>query len=43
MQATASFGRLPSSIFIHGRPLFAKLSVDDFEEVKIAAIHPDFV
>jgi len=24
-------------------PTFAKLSIDDFEEVKIAAIHPDFV
>jgi hypothetical protein len=30
-------------VYIHGRPLFAKLSIDDFEEVKIAAIHPDFV
>ncbi len=28
---------------IHGRPRYAKLSVDDFEQVKIAAIHPDFV
>ncbi|SEQ61351.1 hypothetical protein SAMN05421510_11083 [Nitrosomonas ureae] len=28
---------------IHGRPLSAKLSVNDFEQVKIAAIHPDFV
>ena len=27
---------------IHGRPLFAKLSINDFEKVKIAAIHPDF-
>jgi len=24
-------------------PTFAKLSFDDFEKVKIAAIHPDFV
>jgi len=24
-------------------PTFAKLSIDDFEKVKIAAIHPDFV
>jgi hypothetical protein len=23
-------------------PTFAKLSIDDFEKVKIAAIHPDF-
>jgi DNA replication protein DnaC len=32
-----------SVLFIHGRPRFAKLSVDDSEKVKIAAIHPDFV
>jgi hypothetical protein len=24
-------------------PTFAKLSIDDFEKVKIAAIHPDFL
>jgi hypothetical protein len=28
---------------IHGRPLFAKLSFNDFKLVKIAAIHPDFM
>ena len=31
------------SVGIHGRPRFAKLSIDDFEKVKIAAIHPDFI
>jgi len=29
--------------YIHGRPRYAKLSIDDFKKVKIAAIHPDFV
>ncbi|MBK6959236.1 MAG: hypothetical protein IPH22_13810 [Nitrosomonas sp.] len=32
-----------SDWYIHGRPRYAKLSVDDFEKVKIAAIHPDFM
>ncbi len=27
---------------IHGRFPFAKLSINDFDVVKIAAIHPDF-
>jgi hypothetical protein len=45
MQRTVSRS-LPFTIItmgIHGRPLFAKLSVNDFEKVKIAAIHPDFL
>jgi len=36
-------GQSQFGIDIHGRPQFAKLSFDDFELVKIAAIHPDFI
>ncbi|MBL0011442.1 MAG: hypothetical protein IPP22_11545 [Nitrosomonas sp.] len=28
---------------LHGRPRYDKLSFNDFEQVKIAAIHPDFM
>jgi len=28
---------------IHGRPRYAKLSIDDFKKVMIAVIHPDFM
>jgi hypothetical protein len=28
---------------VHGRPLFAKLSIDDDAKVKIAPVHSDFI
>jgi hypothetical protein len=39
----ARFDTLCATQTLHGRPRYAKLSFDDFEKVKIAAIHPDFV
>ncbi len=32
----------PCSLYIHGRFQYAKLSIDEGRQVKIAAIHPDF-